>query len=76
MKLRPLSSVHAHEAVRVGRVSDSNSEILQYMRKLGVQIGKKMLVRERMEFDGTFRVEIDGKKQFISPKLAEHIFVE
>jgi DtxR family Mn-dependent transcriptional regulator len=75
-KLRSLSSVRGGESVKVTRVSDSNAEILQYLQKLGVRLGKKLAVRERMEFDGSFRVEIDGKKQFISAKLAQHIYVE
>ncbi|MGH2568184.1 MAG: FeoA family protein [Bacteroidota bacterium] len=50
--------------------------MLQYASKLGIALGKKVKVKERIEFDGSLRVEIAGKEQFISAKLAQNIFVE
>ena len=60
----------------VARVSDSSPEILQYAAKMGIKLKRKIKVKERMEFDGSLRVEVGKKEQFISSKLAKNIFVE
>lgn len=63
------------EAV-VTRVSDEHPEVLQYMSKLGISPGTAIRITERIEFDGSLRVRIGRKEQFISAKLAQNIFVE
>jgi hypothetical protein len=37
---------------------------------------RRIKVKEHIEFDGSLRVEIGRKEQFVSAKLAENIFVE
>jgi DtxR family Mn-dependent transcriptional regulator len=71
-----LSDVKPGVVVLVSRVSDSSPEVLQYAAKLGILLGRKIKVRERIEFDGSLRVEVGRKEQFISSKLAKSIFVE
>lgn len=60
----------------VARVSDENPEILQYLSKLGIRLGTRLVVKETIQFDGSLRVRIGDKQQFISSKLAQNIFVE
>lgn len=60
----------------IARVSDSSPEILQYAAKMGIKLNRKIKVKERIEFDGSLRVEVGRKEQFISFKLAKNIFVE
>jgi hypothetical protein len=62
--------------VIVRRVSDEDTEVLRYVSRLGIALNKTMRIRERMNFDGSLRVEINGTEQFISARLASHIFVE
>jgi len=73
---RLLSDVKPGVVVLVSRVSDSSPEVLQYAAKLGILLKRKIKVKERIEFDGSLRVEIGKKEQFISSKLAKSIFVE
>ncbi len=70
-----LSAVKVGLSVVIERVSDANPGILQYASKLGIALNKKIKIKERIEFDGSLRVELDGKDQFVSQKLAQHIFV-
>jgi len=60
----------------VARVSDENPEVLQYMSKLGIELGTRVRIKERIEFDGSLRAEIGSRDHFISSKLAQNIFVE
>lgn len=71
-----LAAVPPGVTATVKRVSDSNPEILRYASKLGISLNKKIKVKERINFDGSLRVEVAGKEQFISAKLAQQIFVE
>jgi DtxR family Mn-dependent transcriptional regulator len=71
-----LAEAAAGSAVKVMRVSDSDPEMLQYLTKLGIGIHQTLRIKERMAFDGSMRVEIDGQERFISDKLAQQLFVQ
>ena len=71
----PLSAIESSECVVV-RVSDEETEILRYATRLGIELGKQIAVTERVEFDGSLRVAIDGETRFVSRELASRIFVE
>ncbi len=76
VEYRSLSAVESGEIVTVARVNDANSQVLQYASRLGIGLNKKIRVKEHIGFDGSLRVEIGRKEQFVSAKLAENIFVE
>lgn len=71
-----LSEVRPGGSVTVARVNDTDSQVLVYASRLGIALGKKIKVKERVDFDGSLRVEIGRKEQFVSAKLAGDIFVE
>jgi len=71
-----LGSLNVGERCVVSRVSDSSPDVLKYASKLGITLRKKILIREKSEFDDSLRVEVDGIDHFVSGKLAQHIFVE
>jgi DtxR family Mn-dependent transcriptional regulator len=57
------------------RASDDNPEVLQHATKLGLELNKKIVVKERTSFDKSMLVRIGQKEHFISQRLAEAIFV-
>ncbi len=71
-----LAEIEPGETVTVSRVNDLIPQVLQYAAKLGIVLNKKIRVKERIEFDGSLRVEIGKKERFVSAKLASNIFVE
>jgi DtxR family Mn-dependent transcriptional regulator len=71
-----LAEIEPGAAVMVARVNDSDSQVLQYASKLGISLNRKIKVKERVAFDGSLRVEIGKREQFVSAKLASNIFVE
>lgn len=71
----PLAESVTGSVVRVERVSDENPEILQYLSKLGVVLGTELAVTDMMSFDGSLRVKVGDREQFISSKLAQNVFV-
>ncbi len=71
-----LADVDPGQACRITRVSDSSPEILQYATKLGLSLRKKIVVKERVKFDGSLLVSVGNKECYVSEKLAQNIFVE
>lgn len=66
-----------NKAFHVCAVRNGSPSFLQYLSKIGVQIGAKVLVTERIEFDGSLEVSIkDNNPQLISREAAENILVK
>ncbi|MBM4168732.1 MAG: metal-dependent transcriptional regulator [Ignavibacteria bacterium] len=60
----------------VARVSDTDSEVLQHLSRLGIKLKKQIVVRDRLAFDGSMTIAVDGKEQYLSRKLASQIYIE
>jgi DtxR family Mn-dependent transcriptional regulator len=63
------------DVVTVQRVSDHDSAMLLHASKLGVELHKKLIVKEKRDFDGSMVVKVGTRRQFISREMAESIFV-
>jgi DtxR family Mn-dependent transcriptional regulator len=75
-KIAKLAETRPGSVVLVTRVRDGDPEILRYLALLGIGLGRKIRIREAIGFDGSLRVQIGSKEQFISARLAESIYVE
>lgn len=73
---RRLSDAKAGDVVKVQRVSDRSPEILQYAARLGIVLGAKVRVQERVDFDGSLRVEVGGREVMVTDKLADSVHVD
>jgi DtxR family transcriptional regulator, Mn-dependent transcriptional regulator len=71
-----LSDCYEGEPGIVVRVKDESQEVLKYMTKLGLSLNKKITVMQKIQFDGSVIVEIDGREVALSEKLAKSIFVQ
>jgi DtxR family Mn-dependent transcriptional regulator len=70
----PLSETTKKSIVR--SVRDGSPSFLQYLSKIGVYIGATIAILERVEFDGSLEILIDGKKKvFISRDAAQNLLV-
>lgn len=57
-------------------VKNSSPSFLDYLSKIGIYIGATIQILERMEFDGSLEIMIDGKKKvYISKEASENILV-
>lgn len=60
----------------VSAVKDSSPAFLQYLNKIGVYIGVSIQVLEKIEFDRSIEIMIDGKRKlYISKEASENILV-
>ncbi len=72
----PMSESSEGSSVRVLRVSDSNSELLQYVSSIGISLHKMIEIKQKIRFDNSMLVKIDDKEIIISSMIAQNIFVE
>lgn len=72
-----LKDAIVHKPFVVCAVRNGSSPFLQYLSKIGIQIGAVITVTERIEFDGSLEVSIQKKKpQLISREAAENLLVK
>jgi DtxR family Mn-dependent transcriptional regulator len=70
----PLSQNTVDKKLVVRSVKDGSPAFLQYLSKIGVYIGASIVILDKVDFDGSLEVLIDGKKKvFISREVAESL---
>lgn len=71
-----LSEIGENTVTKIVTIKDSDAAFLKYMDKLGIYIGAKIKVIERIDYDGSMNIEIDDKKQvYISKEVANNLLV-
>ena len=76
MKLIPLSESVVNKKAVVRSVKDGSPSFLQYLSKIGIYIGAKIAILDKIEFDSSLEVLIDNKTRvFISRDAAENLLI-
>jgi DtxR family Mn-dependent transcriptional regulator len=70
-----LSNADTEKEYVIAKVNDASPEILQYLSKIGLRLNTKILLSEKIKFDGSVIIYLSGKKHLLSQKMAEQIFV-
>lgn len=71
-----LKNVETGHNGRIVAVNDANSAFLQYLDKIGVYIGAKIKLLDRIEFDNSLELQIDNKHTvFVSREVSENIWI-
>jgi DtxR family Mn-dependent transcriptional regulator len=71
-----ITELNENDTAKVIRVNDDVKNLLSYVTKIGISLGKEILVKDKLEYDGSVLVKIDNKEMNISNKIASNIFVE
>jgi len=71
-----LSFLNANEKGKVVRVNDFDNNFLNYISKIGIELGKEIFVKDVLDFDKSMLVVINNKENNISSTIASNIFVE
>ncbi len=72
----PLAEVNLNGDGIVVAVKDSNPLFLQHLDKIGIYLGAKTKIVDRVEFDGSMEILVDNKnKLFISKEIAQNVLV-
>ncbi len=71
-----IAEVNVHSKGIVVAVNNDDTLLLQHLDSLGIKLGSKIDVLERMDFDGSVSITIDeGPKQFLSKAVAENLMI-
>jgi DtxR family Mn-dependent transcriptional regulator len=72
----PLNDLAANASGTVVSVKDSSKPFLQYLDKLGLQIGSRIKVIEKVAYDQSMEIIIDNRKTaFLSREVSENILI-
>lgn len=71
-----ISELNKNEKAEVIRVNDTNSRLLSYLSKIGIDLGKEISIKDVLDFDGSMLLKINNKEVNISKAIAANIFVE
>ncbi len=75
MKLTVLSDVPASVKCIVRRVNDYDQAFLTFISSIGIELQKEITVINRMTFDNSVVLKINGKQHTVSETVAKNIFV-
>ncbi|HEX7356074.1 MAG TPA: metal-dependent transcriptional regulator [Ignavibacteriaceae bacterium] len=71
-----VTELSENESAKVIRVNDDVKNLLSYITKIGITLGKEIFIKDKLEFDGSVLIVIDKKEVNVSSKIASNIFVE
>ncbi len=69
------SELSVGDRAEIREVSDSSSEVLEYLSKAGLKLNDIFEVIEKINYDNSVQIETSSSKVFLSEKLARNIFV-
>lgn len=72
---RTLDECAVGELCTIVRVNDESPEMLQYLKKIGLHLNRKVRIRARIQYDGSVIIGFESKEIPLSVKLAKNIFV-
>lgn len=76
LKLIPLLESPLNKKAVVRSVKDGSPSFLQYLSKIGIYIGAKVVILDKIAFDSSLEVQIDNKARvFISREAAENLLI-
>ncbi len=69
-----LSEMEPGKKGTVAGVKDSSTVFLQYLDKIGVAIGSPFEVLDKIEYDQSVELRVEGRKMFISRDVAQNLY--
>ncbi|HEY1007394.1 MAG TPA: metal-dependent transcriptional regulator [Sphingobacteriaceae bacterium] len=74
-ELVKLSELKPGQGGTISGVSDHAPAFLQYLEKTGLTLGRKIVVLDAMEYDGSMSLTLEGREITVSNKVANNILI-
>lgn len=71
-----ITELNENDFAKVTRVNDDIKNLLSYITKIGITLGKEIFIKDKLDYDGSVLIVIDKKEVNLSGKIASNIFVE
>lgn len=75
-KIIPLYEAEKGLTYEFVRVNDRDSELINYLMKVGLLLNTEMFIEDKLKFDESTMVTYNGKTISLSKKIAESIYVK
>ena len=59
----------------VVKVNDRNPELIKYLSQINISLNKEIKISDKLLFDGSIIIEVDGNNHSLSEKLINNIFL-
>lgn len=60
---------------KIVRVHDKNMELMDYLSRIGLTLNKKIKVLQKLSFDNSLIIKLDGSEYSLSEKISDNVFV-
>ncbi len=74
--VKAITEFNINDHLIVIRVNDDVKNLISYITKIGITLGKKILIKDKLEYDSSIILMIGNKEINISYKIASNIFAE
>jgi len=73
--LIPLSKLEIKQTGIISGVREHSTTFLKHLENTGLTLGEKILIKDIIEFDGSFIIEINQQQQTISREVAKNLLI-
>lgn len=74
-ELKPVSTLHADQSGIISGVRDHSSSFLQYLEKMQLTIGKKIIIADVNDYDHSVTLQLEARKIHISREVANNLLI-
>ncbi len=71
----PMSDCEIGKQYRITRVNDREEDLIRYLSQINIQLNKKIKVIDKLKFDNSIIIDIDGNIHSLSNKLVSNIYL-
>ena len=72
----PLTSLGSGDTGLVVKITEEGEDLLQHLSAMGTVPGSSLLVEEKLAFDGSMNVTVEGTKRSLSHEVASIVWVK
>lgn len=74
-EFKTLNECEISQKYKIVKVNDSNNELMKYFTRLGLTLNTEIKVLEKLSFDNSVVIKVNGNEYALSEKIAENLFV-
>jgi DtxR family Mn-dependent transcriptional regulator len=71
----PMAECEIGKQYKISRVNDREKELIKYLSQINIKLNKKIKIIDKLKFDNSIIIDIDGKLHSLSSKLVNNIYM-
>ena len=72
----PMSECLIGKSYKISRVNDKSPDLMSYLSQINIALNKKIKINDKLSFDGSIIIAVDGISHSLSEKLIDNIFIK